>query len=61
MAPTSIHVSLKVVSTSVIQENGILGLKRAFHNVVTTIFSPFHLYDYLNPMEGGQVETFRVL
>jgi hypothetical protein len=61
MAPTSIHVSLKIVSTSVIQEMEFLVQKELFHNVVTSIFSPLHLYDYLNPMEGGQVETFRVL
>lgn len=61
MAPTSIHVSLKIVSTNVIQEMEFLIKKELFHNVVTSIFSPLHSYDYLNPMEGGQVETFGVL
>ncbi len=61
MAPTSMDVSLKIVSTSVIQEMEFLVKKQLFHNVVTSIFSPLHPYDYLNPMEGGQVETFGVL
>jgi hypothetical protein len=45
----------------VIQEMEFLVKKQLFHNVVTSIFSPLHPYDYLNPMEGGQVETFGVL